>query len=465
MRHTGTRRSALAAAVGFALLLTPSPALAVAPVDGGGFATFWAVTINDGPGDHYDPHVSGDLVSYTAPDGIHLYDFVTGTETIVPTGPDGVDQLSDVSGGRIVFTRWDVPTFDFTVRTYDVASGAIDFAAPDLSLFQGNAAVGGDTVALIDFDPWPSELFAVRPGSSVTRLTADTRYDQAPDVDDSGNLIVWQSCAEVLSNCDIRQAAWNGSAWSITHLTDNTEPESDAATDGSIVAYAAQRSGEWDIYWQPVGGGTEHRLELPGHQSNPNVSSGLILFESAAPGAFAADVYLYQVATSSLFQVTSTPSYEMLNDIDALPDGRVRLVWTSGSEGERDVYGATIELPPAGPSYSFGGFQAPVEPRPTLNSMKAGAAVPVKFSLGGDQGLAIFDSGYPRSQGIACDSTADVDPIEQTVTAGGSSLTYDPATDTYSYVWKTDKAWKGTCRQLVLGFADGSFARANFVFK
>ncbi len=100
-----------------------------------------------------------------------------------------------------------------------------------------------------------------------------------------------------------------------------------------------------------------------------------------------------------------------------------------------------------------------------LNQMKAGAAVPVKFSLGGNQGLSIFAAGYPKSQVIACGATADVDGIEQTVNAGGSSMTYDPSTDAYDYVWKTDKAWVGTCRQLVLAFADGSVQRADFKFK
>ena len=55
--------------------------------------------------------------------------------------------------------------------------------------------------------------------------------------------------------------------------------------------------------------------------------------------------------------------------------------------------------------------------------------------------------------------------VKATVSAGSSSLAYDAASETYSYVWKTDKAWKGSCRQLVLGFADGSFQRANFMFK
>jgi hypothetical protein len=33
-----------------------------------------------------------------------------------------------------------------------------------------------------------------------------------------------------------------------------------------------------------------------------------------------------------------------------------------------------------------------------------------------------------------------------TATAGDSGLSYDAATDQYTYVWKTDKTWSGTCR-------------------
>jgi hypothetical protein len=50
------------------------------------------------------------------------------------------------------------------------------------------------------------------------------------------------------------------------------------------------------------------------------------------------------------------------------------------------------------------------------------------------------------------------------VTAGGSSLSYDPTLDQYNYVWKTDRAWAGSCRQLVVKLVDGTFHRANFKF-
>jgi len=114
--------------------------------------------------------------------------------------------------------------------------------------------------------------------------------------------------------------------------------------------------------------------------------------------------------------------------------------------------------------YAFGGFAQPVDNPPTLNVMKAGQAVPVKFSLGGNRGLAIFDAGYPATQSTTCGLAGSSD-VEETSTAGGRSLQYDSAKDQYTYVWKTEKAWAGTCRLLVINFADGTQQRANFQFK
>lgn len=113
----------------------------------------------------------------------------------------------------------------------------------------------------------------------------------------------------------------------------------------------------------------------------------------------------------------------------------------------------------------WSGFLQPVDNPPALNSVKAGSAIPVKFSLGGNFGLNIFAGGYPQSATAACDASAPVDAIESTVTAGASSLQYDATTQTYTYVWKTDSKWSGMCRQLVLKFADGTTQFANFKFK
>ncbi len=100
-----------------------------------------------------------------------------------------------------------------------------------------------------------------------------------------------------------------------------------------------------------------------------------------------------------------------------------------------------------------------------VNIAVAGSAIAVKFSLNGNQGLNIMAAGYPISSPVACDAGEPGAVIEETVNAGGSSLTYDAATDRYSYIWKTNKAWKGTCRILVVRLNDGSDHFAKFSFK
>lgn len=111
--------------------------------------------------------------------------------------------------------------------------------------------------------------------------------------------------------------------------------------------------------------------------------------------------------------------------------------------------------------YNFAGFFQPIDNLPTWNSINAGGAVPIKFSLNGNQGLDIFTVGYPASQNIGCDSSEPIDPIEETVVAGSSSLSYNATTDKYSYVWKTDKAWKNSCRQLTALLKDGTYHNAS----
>ena len=149
-------------------------------------------------------------------------------------------------------------------------------------------------------------------------------------------------------------------------------------------------------------------------------------------------------------------------------------LWTSQSWSTSDAsdiaFSATFLAPAPQTIYEFDGFYAPVNNKDAqgnyvLNSVKAGSAIPVKFRLGGDYGLDVFEAGYPRSGEIACDEQAQIDGVEETLTAGASSLTYDAATGVYHYVWKTDNAWADNCRQLVVKFNDGTIARANFKFR
>jgi len=115
--------------------------------------------------------------------------------------------------------------------------------------------------------------------------------------------------------------------------------------------------------------------------------------------------------------------------------------------------------------YNFVGFFQPVENLPTVNIVNAGQSIPIKFSLSGYQGLNIIAAGYPISTPVACDASEPGSTINQTVNAGGSSLSYSTTTDQYSYVWRTENAWRGTCRMFVLKLTDGSEHYAKFRFR
>jgi Tol biopolymer transport system component len=115
--------------------------------------------------------------------------------------------------------------------------------------------------------------------------------------------------------------------------------------------------------------------------------------------------------------------------------------------------------------WPFTGFFSPIANLPTVNQANAGQAVPTKFSLGGNRGLAIFAAGYPKSVQVSCDSSAPLGAPVSTTTAGSSSLSYDAGSNQYNYVWKTDKAWAGSCRNLVLRLVDGTEHVAGFKLK
>jgi hypothetical protein len=99
------------------------------------------------------------------------------------------------------------------------------------------------------------------------------------------------------------------------------------------------------------------------------------------------------------------------------------------------------------------------------NQLKAGQAVPVKFGLGADLSLDIFTSGYPTAKRIDSDTGLPTDPVEETVTASTSGLQYDAASGLYTYVWKTQKNWSGTCREPNLKLGDGTDHPVYFQLK
>lgn len=118
-----------------------------------------------------------------------------------------------------------------------------------------------------------------------------------------------------------------------------------------------------------------------------------------------------------------------------------------------------------GGTYTWGGFFQPVDNLPKINKIEGGSTVPVKFSIGGDFGPNIFAAGYPASQPASCATFLPTGPLVPIATGAQilSDLKYNDKK--YHVNWKTDKAWDGTCRILVLRFTDGLERSAHFTIK
>jgi hypothetical protein len=136
------------------------------------------------------------------------------------------------------------------------------------------------------------------------------------------------------------------------------------------------------------------------------------------------------------------------------------------SDGNTDgVAGCDVGAYELAVVFPFTGFLPPVHNAPVVNSVNAGRAIPVNFSLGGNRGLGIVAAGYPQSMQVACNSGSPVSDVQATSSAGGSSLSYDSTSNTYTYVWKTDKSWSNSCRLFTLSLSDGTDHTALFQFK
>jgi hypothetical protein len=250
------------------------------------------------------------------------------------------------------------------------------------------------------------------------------------------------------------------------------DQEAEPDTDGAHIAYLARfgtgEDAETDVLIQAVVGGPVIQLAIPGIQGRPRITHGVIAFVTSEfdieSGSWHSIVHVYVIATNKLYVIGATVGAGNV-DFARASNGEVRMVWdVPGERGivTADVFATTFILPG---TFSFGGFLAPVNNAPTVNVAKAGAAIPVKFSLGGDRGLNVLASGSPTSVSVLCNSSAATDAVEETLVAGNSALTYDAASGTYSYIWKTEKIWSNTCRRLTLRFVDGTVAIADFQFK
>jgi hypothetical protein len=113
--------------------------------------------------------------------------------------------------------------------------------------------------------------------------------------------------------------------------------------------------------------------------------------------------------------------------------------------------------------FGFDGFSAPVD-NATLNTAKAGRAIPLKFHITDAGGPVLNITSYTlTSQGEACDTSDLTAPVEEY--AAGNSGLQNHGDGNYQINWKTDGGYAGQCRQLDLKLGgDPTPHSADFTF-
>ena len=404
-----------------AVLLAALPA----PVGAMTIGTLPPVTIqvvNNGPGNQTDPHVSGDRVSYTSElvgttnTEIRFHNLATGSDAAVPGSPIQ-DFLSDVSGNTIVFTR--VTAEESAIYAYDTSSGgaAVELAPEAGPSTRRGPAIGGQTVAWQDFsftgNPLEPEVVAHDLATgAVSRLTENALADRDIAVSPDGNVVAFTQCTTSGTSCDVFEATRAGGSWTTTAVTSGAGEEDTADTNGALIAYSSTRAGETDIYHQAVGGGPEKQLALAGVETNPNVSGTLISFDRAASPGGAPDVYIYDTATDTLYQVTDTPGEEVLSDISVSPSRVVRVVYMVREAGNFNVYARSFELP----GTLAAAVKEPINADGSSTFRASRGVVPVKFALS-ENGDAICELP-PATLRLTRTGGASPGPIDESLYTG-----------------------------------------------
>ena len=383
---------------------------------------------------------------------------VTGTDTTAPTitAPPNIQDGTGAAGaacGRIVGeTELGTPMFDDNcssirvARTgvpagnfFPVGTTTITYTATDGS---GNSASATQTVTITENTP---PIIFAPPNATYTCLSevpaASPGQATGPDIEVSGVLVPGPPS----DNCGTPVVTVNqttngsGSASSPLIIT-RTYTATDAAGNS---ASAAQTITVIDptpptiscpaniVVYLPLNStGTSIAIDYPAVAASDNCSGSVNVVSNPASGS------VFPVGTTT---VTATAT-------------------DAASNSTTCSFSVTV-------LYNFSGFFSPVNNLPTLNNVNAGRAIPVKFSLSGNKGMNIFALDNPVTVSLNCDSGNPGVDIIETVSAGTSTLNYDAASDRYNYVWATDAAWAGTCRQLRITLNDGTVHVANFRFR
>jgi Tol biopolymer transport system component len=271
-------------------------------------------------------------------------------QPIVLIKPDG----TDAHPLTINSTRGHAPVLSpdgarFAYINYSLATNEVML---EIDSMQGNAAIsasvywgGGVPLFKLDTPAWSPDggwlAFVAQPGGSSTtdlfrvslanpdvsnpnaleHLTNDDVIESWPAWSPDSQQIVYAADRSMVSpggSTDLR--VYHLADGQITELTTNgdalIESAPDWSPDGQWIAFQAQESGgtDTDIYRMMVGGTPEKIVDSDANDIQPRFSPDgrYLVFSSDRSGNW--DVYVVEIATQTIYQVTTSPYVDIAND-------------------------------------------------------------------------------------------------------------------------------------------------------
>jgi hypothetical protein len=407
-----------------------------------------------------DPQGIGTQRRFTALSGSTLFTQPTATDFAPPNfGPVQVTKAVATVGFAVDVTDYNenhvaVPNdrVKRVLALYKDASGGV-WKAVDLSRvgtsarWSGGGSVTGDTVE------WFIQAVDSFGNVGVTSNKADVHSLTPPPI---------QGTVSASLAGPLHSSGWYTGAVTVTLSATGQDVSITSSVDGApFQAYTAPFA---------VSGSGVHTVEFAG--SDGSHGSVAIPIDTTAPTVSFANpgiLMLGQTAPFDFFTCADAGSGVSTCTVTGVDTSTV----TSGTSTRTarvhavDRVGNTVDVTGTyRVVWAFRGFLPFVQNPPVINRRFAGQIVLLRFSLGGNRGLNILASGYPKSVSINCPAGGVVSDGTEESTNFTPGLVYIPLIlQQYIYVWKTDTAWRGTCRRFVMRLADGTDHVADFKFR
>jgi beta propeller repeat protein len=267
-----------------------------------------------------DPAISGDYIVYTddrnGNGDIYLYQISSKTETNLTPGTHTYQYLNDIDGVRVVYTNVTAGASD--IYLYDISTSA----GTPLTSGGNNYApkVDGDHVVWVEVGASARNvILADLVAWSTTSITANPIFVDVPRVD--GDWVVWEEWEELVAGKRQIKAYRITTAETRTLTTDASDhrwPD----VSGSLVVWADNRNGNWDIYSHDLDTSALTRLTTDlADQQYPRISGTRVVWEDSRSGI--SQIWTLDLETGVAEPLSPSAHPQYLNAIDGS-----RVVWT-----------------------------------------------------------------------------------------------------------------------------------------